>query len=125
MSSQRDLRAARNEDLFRRLNERLHSLAGIGRSPTAVATPDGDLTLERFVCECSHTSCSRVLELTADEYGAVRASDRRFLVFPEESHTNPEIEEVVERADRYWVVRKLGDAGDEADSLADRRTHPL
>ena len=106
------------------MNERLHSLAEIGR-PTAVATPEGGEPLERFVCECSETSCSRVLELTADEYVAVRSSDRRFLVFPEDSHTSPDIEEIVERAERYWVVRKLGDAGDEADSLADRRTHPL
>jgi hypothetical protein len=125
VSSQRELRAARNEHLFRRLNERLHTLAAIGRTPTAVATSDGPEPFERFVCECAQKSCSRVVELTADEYTAVRAGNRRFLVYPDDSHTSPELEEVVERTDRYWVVHKLGEAGEVADLLVERRSDPL
>jgi hypothetical protein len=121
--SQREQRAARNEDLFRRLNERLHALSGIGRDSVPVATAEAQL--ERFVCECAQTSCSRVLELTSEEYRSVRVGGRRFLVYPDESHTSPELEEVVERCDRFWIVQKFGEAGEEAAELVDRHSDPL
>lgn len=108
---EREKRAARNEDLFRQVNERLHDLAVIAGSPEQ---------LERFVCECEQTSCSLLVKLSADEYRAVRANDSRFFVFPEPWHTNPELETFVERHDRYWVVEKRGTAGDEAGQLADQ-----
>lgn len=107
---ERQKRAARNEDLFRQVNERLHDLA-------VIAGPSEPL--EKFVCECEQTSCSLLVELFAGEYRAVRADDSRFLVFPEPWHTNPELEAVVERSDRYWVVEKRGAAGDEAEHLAE------
>ncbi len=111
VGEERQKRAARNEDLFRRLNERLHDLAVIGGSSEP---------RERFVCECAQTSCSLLVELSADEYRAVRADDTRFLVFPEPWHTSPEVEAVVEHHDRYWVVEKRGTAGNEAEHLAER-----
>ena len=110
----RESRAAENEDLFRRLNERLHALATVASDSVLAAD-----TPERFLCECSQTSCSRVLELTPSEYTAVRATNRRFLVFPDPSHTDPDLETVVERNERFWVVEKDGEAGAEAESLAD------
>jgi hypothetical protein len=110
-SEEREKRAARNEDLFRQVNERLHDLAVIAGS----SEPH-----EKFVCECEQTSCSLLVELTAGEYRAVRENDSRFLVFPEPWHTSPELEVVVERRGRYWVVEKRGDAGDEAENLAER-----
>ena len=76
-SSNRETRAAENEDLFRRLNERLHTLATIASSSVLEAD-----TPERFLCECSQTDCSRVLQLTPSEYRAVRETNRRFLAFP-------------------------------------------
>ena len=108
---EREKRAARNEDLFRQVNERLHDLAVIARSSEP---------LEKFVCECEQTDCSLLVELSADEYRAVRADDTRFLVFPEPWHTSPELEAVVERHDRYWIVEKRGTAGGEAEHLAER-----
>ena len=83
--SNRETRAAENEDLFRRLNERLHVLATVASSSVLAAD-----TPERFLCECSQTGCSRVLELTPSEYRSVRETNRRFLVFPDASHTDPE-----------------------------------
>lgn len=119
----RQSRAARNEDLFRRLNERLHALAEHAqRGPIATATEEAP---ERFVCECASTDCSTVVELTAGEYSAVRATGRRFLVSPDASHTSPDLEEVVERHDRYWVVQKKGEAGAEAEALVDQPREPL
>ena len=119
MSPERERRAAQNEDLFRRLNERLHTLASIGDEAPGAGT------MERCLCECSQATCSRVIELTADEYRAVRARDRRFLVFPDVTHTVPEVETVVERHQRYWVVEKTGTAGTEAQALADSDPKPL
>ncbi|MCY7302375.1 MAG: hypothetical protein LH654_04935 [Thermoleophilia bacterium] len=113
---ERGKRAARNEDLFRQVNERLHDLAVISGS----SEPHG-----KFVCECEQTSCSLLVELSAGEYGAVRANDTRFLVFPEPWHTSPEVEAVVERHDRYWVVEKRGTAGAEAEDLAERGSNLL
>lgn len=106
-------RAARNEHLFRRLNERLHALAGV------VRREPGWAGTEQFVCECAQRSCSRVIELTPEEYAAVRASASRFAVAPDASHTAPEIEDVVERHARYWVVEKRGVAAAEVEALED------
>lgn len=108
---EREKRAARNEDLFRQVNERLHDLAVIANSPEP---------REKFVCECEQTDCSLLVELSASEYRSVRADDTRFLVFPEPWHTSPEVEAVVERHDGYWIVEKRGTAGDEAEYLAER-----
>jgi len=119
----RESRAARNEDLFRRLNERLHALAGHTQR-TAAATAPGEAP-ERFVCECARTDCSVVVELTPGEYAAVRATGRRFLVYPDDSHTSPQLEDIVERHDRYWVVQKNGEAGVEAEALVERPSEPL
>jgi hypothetical protein len=122
MTSQpsRETRAAENEDLFRRLNERLHVLASVAAS--AIESSEAP---ERFLCECAQVRCSQVIELTPEEYRRVRETNRRFLVVPDVSHTSPDLEIVVERHERYWVVEKLGEAGEEADSLADRNSDPL
>lgn len=116
----REARAAENEDLFRRLNERLHALATVASESVL-----GAETPERFLCECSQTSCSRVLELTPAEYRSVRETNRRFLVFPEQSHTDPSLETVVDRRETFWVVEKIGEAGEEAEVLAEGHPDPL
>jgi len=81
--------------------------------------------MERCVCECSQPTCSRVIELKPDEYRAVRARDRQFLAFPDVEHTLPEVERVIERNERYWVVEKIGNAGTEAQALAESDPEPL
>ena len=42
------------------------------------------------------------------EYGRVRASGTMFVVFPHESHVAADVERVVERTDRYWIVETRG-----------------
>jgi hypothetical protein len=106
----RDQRAARNEDLFRQVNERLHALATL--------SPD-DEPRERFVCECADPGCSVVIELTAAEYRRVRGDETRFVIHPGLPHTRPDVETVVDRCDRFWVVEKAGEAGEQAERLAD------
>jgi hypothetical protein len=118
--SDRETRTAENEDLFRRLNERLHALATVASSSDLPA----DMP-ERFLCECSQTRCSRVVELTPNEYRSVRETHRRFLVFPGPAHTDPALEAVVERHRGFWVVEKNGEAGEEAENLAEGNPDPL
>jgi hypothetical protein len=120
--SDRETRAAENEDLFRRLNERLHVLANVAAS--AVEAEASEMP-ERFLCECAQVRCSQVIELTPHQYQRVRETNRRFLVAPDVSHTSPDLEVVVERHESYWVVEKVGEAGAEADALADRNSDPL
>ena len=96
-------RRARNEALFREVNERIET---IGRELS-----DGDLPLKRLqlVCECGREDCTEVLEATVAEYESVRADARRFLVLPGHEHTDTA--RVVERTSHYFVVEKLGEAG--------------
>jgi hypothetical protein len=84
-------RVAMNEATFRRVNEGME----------AGQDPDGLLT---FVCECGRLGCNKLIALTRDEYERVRASSRRFAVI--DGHEIPEVEDVVERSDRYIVVEK-------------------
>jgi hypothetical protein len=66
-----------------------------------------------------------VLELTPSEYRTVRETNRRFLVFPDPSHIDTSLETVVEEHDRFWVVEKHGEAGEEAESLAEGNANLL
>lgn len=93
----REDRIARNEALFRSVNERVRELVTTAgsRDPDPVAS---------FVCECGRADCTATVELTVGEYERVRADPTHFVVVP--GHEIPEVEEVVERHERYDVVRK-------------------
>ena len=82
-------------------------------------------TPERFLCECSQTDCSRVLELTPGQYRAVRETNRRFLVFPDASHTTRLSRRWSNGTEGFWVVEKNGEAGQEAENLAEGNPDPL
>jgi hypothetical protein len=102
--------AAASQSLFRNVNElvgELHDPAMIGRS--------GD-----WLCECLDTSCVARLELTLDEYEAIRSDGNRFAVKP--GHEVPEVERVVASYDGYLVVAKHGVGGEHAIELDPRRT---
>jgi hypothetical protein len=92
-------RAARNEALFREVNEQVRSLSDQFASDTGTVG---------FVCECSRDDCAERLELPIAVYEAVRAHPRRFLVVP--GHDG-DFEHVVERSLGYVIVEKEGDAG--------------
>lgn len=105
----RDRRMAENEALFREVNERVEAIAS--------RHGDDDHVYE-FYCECANTDCTMHISVTLAVYEAVRASGRRFLVRPD--HVIPEAEQVVERGDGWWVIEKLGDAGEFAERLDPR-----
>jgi hypothetical protein len=101
--------AARNEDIFRQLNEHLE---------VASSGEGGDI--KGFVCECSDISCTEVLAVPLEDYERVRRASTWFIVAPGEEHVDTGgIEHVVERTPGFWVVEKIGLAGAVADALDD------
>jgi hypothetical protein len=100
-STDREARAGINESIFREINERVKEL-----------NDNSELLLEvgEWLCECPRRDCSERLVMTADEYERVRQDGARFLVAPADEHVWPDVERVVERLDRYWVVEKIGAA---------------
>ncbi len=70
MSEEREERLAKNEVLFRSLNENIASLAG---------TLGGETPYE-FVCECSTSGCFERILLTVQEYEAIRGDGTHFLI---------------------------------------------
>jgi hypothetical protein len=103
----REIRAARNQSLFRAVNENLRVLNEAFASVTESFT---------VACECSDTSCVEMLEIHPDEYVAVRADPRHFVILP--GHVDLEAETVVREAEGYLVVEKIAAAGEEAELLA-------
>ena len=92
-------RQARNESLFREVNERIASLG----EKAQAWSPDG--TIE-FLCECGEEGgCGQRVRVPGDVYERVRSQDDRFVVRP--GHETPEIERAVEWAEEYVVVDKV------------------
>ena len=97
-------KAARNQSLFREVNERIDQLA-LG----------GEI---EFVCECADLECSDTIVMTRSEYAAVRENPHGFPIKP--GHEDPEIERVVDRHPRYLVVEKLSTGSLMAEALDPR-----
>jgi hypothetical protein len=89
----RNDRLARNETLFRSVNERVEEVVQPG--------PNEEID---FLCECGDDSCVEKVTLTRREYERVRQDGAQFAVIP--GHEIPEIENVVMRGERFLVVCK-------------------
>ena len=103
----RQERAARNQSLFREVNERIESVVN-------------KLSMfQEFICECARTDCGEQVSLTLAEYEAIRAHPARFAVKP--GHVVPDVERVVDAAaGRYEIVEKIGEAAELAGQLDPR-----
>lgn len=88
----REDRLARNEVLFREVNERIEEVAS------------ADNGMFEFLCECGVAECTEVVRMTVAEYEAVRADSATFALV--RGHEIEEIEDVVSTTDRFNVVRK-------------------
>ncbi len=110
---EREARGARTQSLFRDVNERVQEI----NHAFSMALPLGE-----WVCECANDACSERIMMTIDEYESVRANARWFAVAPWDEHYFADIEDIVERTDRYWVVQKRGVAGELVDRVDPRRT---
>jgi hypothetical protein len=105
----RERRMAQNETLFREVNERVHAVAGRLGS---------DEHVYEYLCECSNADCTFRLPLTQETYERVRSDPAQFVILPE--HAVPEIEVVVEAAEDYWIVRKVGEAAEFVEHMDPR-----
>ena len=83
---------ARNQALFREVNERIEQVAdGFGL--------DGNCS---FICECGNPECTQAIEVSRGEYEDVRAHGNRFLVALD--HENPETESIIDQNGRFAIV---------------------
>jgi hypothetical protein len=100
--SDRFARQARNEALFREVNERI---AELGESAGLSAT-DNPLEL---LCECgAEGGCGERVRMPLAAYEQVRAQDDRFVVRP--GHETPELEYAVDWTEEYVIVDKVAAA---------------
>jgi hypothetical protein len=97
-----------NEAVFRQINESIES----GQWPGEEGAPVS------FRCECARLGCNGLIELSVNEYEAVRANPRRFIVLP--GHERLEAEVVVETRSGYLVVEKIDQAGTTAEETDPR-----
>jgi hypothetical protein len=107
-STHHDKRLARNESIFRKVNEGIDAGRGL-------QNVDHKLS---FVCECGRLGCTALIEVSVSAYQTVRSSGRRFIVCPD--HVDATSEQVVKEQDGYVVTEKLGEAGELAEKLDPR-----
>lgn len=97
---ERAARAARNQTLFRAVNEQLRT-----------TDPPLEVVGATYVvtCECADLDCIDTLEISREQYARVREDPRRFVVL--HGHVYGEVESVVDEDSRFVVVEKAGTAG--------------
>ena len=108
---ERARRIGRNEALYRAVNDEVH---GLNERFAAVSNPMS------AVCECGRPDCDERIELSAAAYEEVRQDSTRFVVKP--GHEEPDVEDVVERLEAYFVVQKREGGPAELAREADTRS---
>ncbi len=111
-SEAREERLARNEVIFRTVNEAIEQKA----------IELGGLDEYEFICECSAADCFARISLTLRQYEHIRREGVRFVVTP--GHENVEVELVVDTMATYTVVEKDGGAGIVAEFADPRDGEP-
>ncbi len=89
--SSRAERIAKNEALFREVNERIRE----------VTSGAGEV---EFLCECGDDACTRPISVSLPEYEQLRANPAQFAIAID--HEIPEVEDVVSQNERFAVVEK-------------------
>ncbi len=110
MTDPRTARIARNESAFRELNESLG---------TSVHGGAGEDHLAGFVCECGDPDCEATIRMPVPAYEAIRQNSMLFFLVP--GHEAPGVEDVVEEAGGYNVVRKRDEAAEIVEDTDPRR----
>jgi len=105
--------------------ERIADVEGMGRlanEEIARAALDWPPEAEGLVrCECGDDVCHEPLRVTHAAYDRVRADPMLFLVRP--GHIVIGAEDVVERAEHYWVIRKHEDVRARVEASDPRSAH--
>jgi hypothetical protein len=105
-TTERELRAARNQLLFRTVNENILKLGEVlklGESADATAT-----ARDRLVCECDRAECHKPISMSVEEFAAIDEKQNRFVVH--RGHEAPDVEDVVAGYNGYLIVAKRGAA---------------
>lgn len=105
-------RLASNQSLFRVVNEKVATL-----NPAFRLDGVGGIG---FVCECSRLDCAEQIDITLTDYAEVRSNPRWFVVAPSDEHVVAEVEQILARTERYFVVEKIGVGGEVAEQLGAR-----
>jgi hypothetical protein len=85
-------RIARNEAIFREVNERVADVK------------DSEARMTNFLCECGNLDCVEEISLTDVEYKKLRSNPATFAVVP--GHALEDVETIIERNDRFQIVEK-------------------
>jgi hypothetical protein len=109
-------RAGKNQSLFRAVNERVNDIN---------EAHELWLALSDWVCECADETCADRIVMSPDEYERLRRNATHFAVAPGRQHVVPDVERVVEKYQRYWVVEKFGEAAAVAEKLDPRSPDSL
>jgi len=96
-NTERELRAAQNQLVFRSVNERIKELGE--KILDAVTELD-------FACECDNANCHAPITMSVEEFTAVDRMENRFIVV--RGHEDLEVEDVVAERDGYLIVAKRG-----------------
>jgi hypothetical protein len=104
-----EARLARNEVMFRSINERIRELAQRFHDVAGETLA--------FVCECADETCVERVPMTVAQYDELCAIPARFVVMPGHEAT-PLVEKVLFRTSGFSIVRKIGLAGDIARELS-------
>jgi hypothetical protein len=105
-------RAARNQSLYRAINEKILELNQ--------TLAEAGIESSEWICECADTDCTVRVAATLPEYEMVRSNPRTFII--SQGHLYPEVERVLNQNDRYMIVEKIDDAGQIAETLSPRPT---
>ena len=98
--SDRGERKARNEAVFRTLNERARAIS----KEFSLAGIADERDRSDYLCECAAADCLERITATDAEYELARMAPVRFLVAP--GHAAEDVERVVHETDRFVVVEK-------------------
>ena len=85
-------RIARNEAIFREVNERVANVV------------DSEARMTDFLCECGNLDCVEEISLTDAEYMKLRSNPATFAVVP--GHAIEDVETDIEETDRFQIVEK-------------------
>jgi hypothetical protein len=95
--TERELRAAQNQMLFRSVNDRIKE---VGEKLADSAAELG------FACECVDDTCLEKIRLSAQQFLAIESDPNRFIVL--RGHEVPDVEDIVGERDGFLIVSKRG-----------------
>jgi hypothetical protein len=102
MNPASERRLAENELIFKKRNERIKA-----RVEKLLNQMDETAMKIQFYCECSNEDCRKKIAITPQDYELIHKNARHFLIAG--GHNIETVENVIEKAETYWVVEKMLD----------------